>query len=264
MANISPELLARLQASGGGIVDGVQYQPQYKPGFDPSGGYDPSGVDYWITYDPKNNDPGTTYGMFDPSGQYLRDGTMKSGNDPALLAAFLAAAGGMSAFMPGGFATGAAASGGVPGWAEYMAELGGAGGAGGGAGGAAGASSLADMYAMEQGMGAAAGGLGTTAATTASGIGSFLKGNAGLLAAGAGALAGAQGNQQSATQTKSMPEWLRPYYTGDGGLLNLTQAQLQRSQSPEALQGWQNIAQRGQGLLSMPIAPNGYAQRGGR
>lgn len=149
MADISPELLARLQQSGGAVVDGVQYQPQYKPGFDPFGGYDPSGVDYWISYDPQNNDPGTTYNMHDAGGQFYGERTMKSGDDPSLLLKGALAAGAMYFGLP------------------MLQGMGGAGAVGAAGAAGAGGTEITGLYGL--GDAAVGGGLGAVEAATAAG-----------------------------------------------------------------------------------------------
>lgn len=71
-----------------------------------------------------------------------------------------------------------------------------------------------------------------------------------------GALGGSKGNQQSATATKTMDPRLDPYFYGEGGLLNMAQAQLQRDQANQA--GYDLMKQRGIGLLNTPMRGNGF------
>jgi hypothetical protein len=73
-----------------------------------------------------------------------------------------------------------------------------------------------------------------------------------------GAAAGSQPQKTSQSTTRDIPEALKPYVYGQGGLLpsaqNLFQQQIANPQ------GWQQMSQTGLGLLSQPIAGNGYAQ----
>ena len=270
--NLTPEQLAVMNSwvpaqhpeanySSFPIINGVMYQPQIDGG---QGAEFGGTQNAWIGYDPVNHGVGTQYTMHNNDGTFARTGTMMNGNDPSMLLKAALAAGAMYFGVPALMGAGGAGAGGL----EALAAMEGGAGAGLtaeglGAAGAVGGTALPGLAdaAVGGGLGTGAAGAGTGAA---GGLSSLLSGkNAGLLATGLGALAGSQGTQKASTETKSMPEWLMPYITGQGGLLNLTQNQLQRSQSPEALAGWQNIAQKGQGLLSMPVAGNGYAARYG-
>jgi hypothetical protein len=86
-----------------------------------------------------------------------------------------------------------------------------------------------------------------------SGVGSLLGPAATLL----GAAAGSQGTEGQ-TQERRMDPRLDPYVFGDGGLLNLTRDQLQRSQSQQARAGWDQISNQGLGLLNISAAQNGF------
>jgi hypothetical protein len=108
--------------------------------------------------------------------------------------------------------------------------------------------------------------LASTAATTGltnavksaipSGVSSLLGPAATLL----GAAAGSQGQNKSQTSQQDIPEWLKPYVTGQGGLLQGAQSLFQQQTAPGALPGYGQMQQVGMGLLSQPIAGNGYQQ----
>ncbi len=105
---------------------------------------------------------------------------------------------------------------------------------------------------------------GTTAATTAA-TGAGIAGtgiSAGqLLGAGAallGGAAGAQGQKANTSQTRDIPEWLKPYVNGSGGLLDMTRTKLQADMAPGGMPGYDAMKTAGQGLLSQPVAGNGF------
>lgn len=117
------------------------------------------------------------------------------------------------------------------------------------------------------GGGAGAGTAATSAIPSASGVASSASslipsGVSSLLGPAAsilGAVAGSQGQKQTTTQTRDIPEWLKPYVTGQGGLLDSTNS-LMRQQMGYVPQQAQQISNTGMGLLSQPIAGNGVAQ----
>jgi hypothetical protein len=96
--------------------------------------------------------------------------------------------------------------------------------------------------------------LNTVKNAVPSGLGSLLGPAATLL----GAAAGSQPQQKNETTTKDIPEALKPYVYGQGGLLPSAQSLFQQQIANP--QGWQQMSQTGLGLLSQPIAGNGYAQ----
>lgn len=71
-----------------------------------------------------------------------------------------------------------------------------------------------------------------------------------------GGAAGAKGQKASETQTKDIPEWLKPYITGEGGLLSQTQQQLAASRTPERMAQWDQMRNVGMGLLNRPQVGN--------
>jgi hypothetical protein len=225
--------------------------------------------------------PGSTYDLYGTGGDYAGQRKVENGgsvgdllkstiSDNAEGAALLAALYGAGSLINGGFlgfggaegaidpslavqgnsinaldagSAGLAANGGVA--VPYGSEA----AAGGGSllSGAAGAGTAAGTVAGTAGAAAGAGGL-------LSGAGSILGPAATLL----GAAAGSQPQQTSQSTTRDIPEALKPYVYGQGGLLpsaqNLFQQQIANPQ------GWQQMSQTGLGLLSQPIAGNGYAQ----
>ena len=104
------------------------------------------------------------------------------------------------------------------------------------------------------GLATAAGG-GSTAAGAAGAAGaSSLLGPAATLL---GAAAGAQGQQNEQNTTKDIPEWLKPYVQKQ---LGYASGLLDTQMAPGYMQGYDQMRTRGQGLLSQPIAGNGFAQ----
>lgn len=98
-----------------------------------------------------------------------------------------------------------------------------------------------------------AGAAGSAATNLLGGNGSNLLGIGSTLL---GAAAGAKGQEQSSSTTRDIPEWLKPYITGQGGLLSQTQQQLTASRSPERMAQWDQIRNTGMGLMNAPIAGN--------
>jgi hypothetical protein len=80
---------------------------------------------------------------------------------------------------------------------------------------------------------------------------------------GVGLLTSGMGSSKNQTTQQQMDPAMRPYVFGDGtqgsGLLGMTQSQLQRSQSPERQQMWQNMMDRGQQLMGGSIAGNPFS-----
>ncbi len=297
-SSLDPGLLARLLAaqSGQPFTDsGTAYQrlDQFGgPGGESGYGQD-MGYGGAISYNPDATKPGDEFNVYGPGGEFSNTGQFKdmSGLDPLLLA-FLAAAGGMAAFLPGGFAAGSAAGGGL-GAAEGVsgAAFGDAGlmyggadaAAAGGLGAAEGAGLGSTAYgatggpsAFMQGAGIAGGGTGAASALTGSSAltSGLTAGSGGLLgslgamgsllgpaAMLAGAAAGGKGSNQSATKTQDIPEWLKPYVTGNDGVLNYASNLLKQQMQPGALGGYSQMQNLGQSLMSRPVAGNGFNQQ---
>jgi hypothetical protein len=271
-------LLARLLASQNAspFVDGgLMYQRTDQfggPGGEAGYGQD-LGFGGALSYDPNKTNPGDEYSVYDKSGQYTNTGQFKdmSGLDPLLLA-FLAAAGGMAFGLPalmGAEAAGAGAgvSGAAFGDAGLMyggadaAAAGslGAGGAGAGAG-AAGAAS-ATMAPM-QGLTLSELGLSGGPLSTMAGVGgtSALGGLLGPAATLLGGLAGAQGTDAEQTTKKDISDWLKPYITGENGILAQTNNLLQKQMAPGYLAGYDQMRTLGTNLMNTPMVGNGYSK----
>lgn len=156
--------------------------------------------------------------------------------------------------------------------------LGAAAGGGGGAGGAGGAG-LSEMGLA--GEGAFTGTNAAGGAATGSGVGGATMGAAGgggllstlggtlgqygsLIAPLLGAAAGAQGNEAETSSTRKMDPRLDGPVYGEGGLVPRTQGLLAEQMSPEAQQGWLDMQNKGRGLLSTNVAPNGFGLFSGR
>jgi hypothetical protein len=230
-----------------------------------------------------NGTPYTSYdaqGAQDGSGQLSgikNDGFMNTWGPFAMVGAGfgagllsgagMAGAGGSGAFV------GEGASSGIPAW--DTAGLGGTANAGGGIGltsaGTSGFSPAASDAAFSSatsgaspgnyllgssaGMEAPAAGVSAfTKAMADAGVPSWLKIGGSLL----GAALGSQGVQKTASQVSNMDPRLAPYVYD--GLLPAAKGLLQQQMQPEAQAGWKQIQNAGLGLLSSPIAPNGFAK----
>jgi hypothetical protein len=82
-----------------------------------------------------------------------------------------------------------------------------------------------------------------------------------LLAGGLGAAAGAQGTQDTSTQQKDIPAWLKPAVLGaEGhpGILGYTQQTLDRMMQPGFLSGYDTMRSVGQQLMGTPQRGNGF------
>ena len=249
---------------------------------------DAGDITHYFAYDPKNEKPGGQYMAYDPSGKQLGAGEFGSDEATKNLMMFLAAAGGMS-FLPGGpfgnslgggaaggpnFSTGFT-DGGTAGGALDSAYAGTGGGGlnfsqgftdGGTAGGALDAgyatgsagtpyTTLTSSGVVPNATGGATSLLPSAVKTAATSlIPEGAKSLLGPAATIAGALAGGQGTPGQTTEKKMDPR-LDQYVYGDlmpkvQGLLN--------SQMPLAQQAGQQMRQIGGGLLSAPIAGNGF------
>lgn len=283
--NLTPEQLAQLQqlqAMGGnsGWVPQFGYSDangqDYTPMFNTSG---PSGMDAatpsLLGYAGNRTGarPGETGQMYDPSGAYQNDFTVKSDRWKQML--MLAAAGALGAAgvgslvggAAGGAATGAGAANGM--W-DVLPEAVGDGGLQTSAMGAGASSSAAvpstfnaavDSQAANAAIDAAGGNAlanyagAVTPATAVNGgtsVTSLLSQYGPLLSTAAGALLGSQQQQSSRNQTQEVPEWLRPYFDGDRGFLPAGYSLLQQSTSPERMAEWQQLRAAGLGLLNQP------------
>jgi hypothetical protein len=205
--------------------------------------------------------------VYKADGTYSHDFDWKDDEATKNLMLFLAAAGGMAAF--GGSLGGAASGGGgvgnaagfvgegamsgVPAWDGALSTS---------LSGSYGPAGLATA-AGETGLGAAA----TTAAANSGGgsllsqLGSALGGGSNnLLGIGATLLGGAlggKGQEQSATQTRDIPEWLKPYVMKG---LGYGSSLLDRQMSPESQAQWDTLRNASLGLLSRGVAQNPWSK----
>jgi hypothetical protein len=291
--NLTPEQLAELQrlfstgsafSPGLATIDGRTYQPTYSSnGSGENVSSEPSG---YYGFDSAYGDLGggdggkaySTYGLDGSYGGDYQTQEMSGIKDFAKFAAIAAALGGGMYGL--GFGGGAGAGAGAAGAGEmvngaFLGEApwaatgggaldfgaagaaGAAGGAGAyGAGSSAGMQGLAGSTAAFDGAMAGGSGLAGVGAGTAAGGAGLLGKALGIGSTLLGAAAGAKGQDASSTQTKDIPEWLKPYITGQGGLLSQTQQQLTASRSPERMAQWDQMRNVGMGLLNQPIAGN--------
>lgn len=73
-----------------------------------------------------------------------------------------------------------------------------------------------------------------------------------------GGLLGSQKQTATQTSTKDIPEWLKPYILGAGGLLDSTQNIMKRQMGPDYLRASADMRRMGSGLLNTPVAGNGF------
>ena len=293
---IDPGLLARLMglSPNSHMTDGGLTYHAYAMNPGPSGEAG-AGQEYasptggFYAYDQNKSEAGDPLSWYGSDGAYSHEGQIRdmSGLDPLLLA-FLAAAGGMAAFLPGGFAAGAAAGSGgagaagasgaapgfstlpgggfsfgavdataIPGWATAGGAAGGAAGAAAG-GGTSTMPSLAmpNAPALAETVPAAFSGAG------GSGLTGLLQSHGGLLASALGAASGAQGQEESSTASKSVPDWIKNFYVGNNGLLPMAQNLLTQQMSPERMAQVDLIRNLGMGLMQTP--QQRYFGQGGR
>lgn len=291
---LSPELLAQLQKLGYSdpyLMSGGQ---MYQPMFSANQGADAAAPELlgYLGFDPNNMEIDDPNQHYKADGSFSHDSKFQKIDDTWMKLAIAAITGGAAMGAFGGTlgvssAPGAAAAGGgggglgagamtVPTAAEAAAQaaiLEGqlapylASSAGGAFGGGLGemtvptaAQSATEAAALQSSLApyAAAGGplsgLGSklTSALGGSGGGSSLLG---LGATALGGLAGAEGQEDSATSTKTMDPRLDKYVYGD--LLPRAQGLLAQ-QMPIADQAGAQMRGVGMGLLNMPVAPNGF------
>jgi hypothetical protein len=79
-----------------------------------------------------------------------------------------------------------------------------------------------------------------------------------------GGLGGSHGSQQTQNVQQQMDPRMVPYIfgsNGQGGLANSVQSQLALSQSPQRMQNWQTMMDRGMGLLGGRLAAKSQSWR---
>jgi hypothetical protein len=225
------------------------------------------------------NSPGQAYEMWGNDGNKLGNWTTsvdKSGFGTFAKNLAMAVA---AVYGAGALGAGAGAADGSSFMAGDLVDpsLGGAGGAigGGEAGGGLGIGAGSGIGGSSSLVGSSAG-MAAPAASTAAFNGAIGSGGGGLLsgilpagmsqylgpaAMALGALSGSQGTKTSETSTRKTDPRVDPYMFGDGsnpGLLGYTQQQLARDQSPQNQAQLDQMKQIGMGLLSPPVAGNGF------
>ena len=199
-----------------------------------------------------NGKEGDQYNVYDAAGEDTgRTGNYAYDNFGKDLLMALALVGGVGA-AGGVFGAGGVAGAGAAGGGAAM-----------GAGGSGAIGTMAPLELLPTTMGdyALPGLMGTAGAAGAGGAGGGLLSGLGGKALGVGAsllggLAGSQGQESSQTTQRDIPEWLKPYVTGENGILPMTQQQLASSRSPERMAEWANIRNTGMGLLNRPQVSN--------
>lgn len=289
MANLSPELLARIQAyyaqpaSGSGwspnmatpfSEGGRMYQSDAQQGWGQDGG-GATGMTSLFEYDPNKTQAGQDkFNVYDPQGTFLNEGTFKTDDAGKMLALALAAAGGMSML-------GAGAGYGASGLTEPVASIGATGGlteaelaamgasGAGGAGGAATFNAAADSQLANAAIDAAGG--NSLAGYQVAGISPAVQAGSGLLSGASkllgpaatllGAAAGAKGQKTEQTSERKTDPRVDPYLfgaNGQPGLLQMTYDKLAGQMAPGGLQGYDDMQRVGRGLLNTPVAGNGF------
>jgi hypothetical protein len=79
-----------------------------------------------------------------------------------------------------------------------------------------------------------------------------------------GAAVGSKPQTTSQTSTHELPPELKPFVYGPGGLLPGAQSLFQQQTAPGAMPGYTQMQNVGMGLLSQPIAGNGFNKFYGR
>jgi hypothetical protein len=278
--NLTPQQMAELQrlfSTPTGSGDGNAYMPNtvdyggqsWKQ--DNGGGYAATG--------PLYGDNQYKYTNYDTGGAQTAEGDARMSDwspekDFLMAVAGLVGGGLMMGGTAGfGFGAGAGGAGGAAGAGEmvngaflgeapWSATGGGAldfgagtsamGAGAGGGGGALGTMAPLEQMALPAGMSASAMPTEMALAGGSSLLGKALGVGSSLL----GAAAGAQGQNASQTTSKDLPEYMKPYITGDGGLLAQVQQQLAASRSPERMAMNNQIRSNAMSLLNAPIAGN--------
>lgn len=281
--NLTPEMLARIRA---GTMNGSTYydpasQTSYRPNESWSGNPDqqnPAPTGYLTSR--ASDKPGSHGEEYNLDGTFNRTTDWHNENDGGALwnAAFAAAMAGGIGFDAGLFGGGGAGAGassaggsgaflgegalsGVPAWdGALSAAQAGSLGAGG---------SLGAMGGSGSGAGGGMGGLGGAGAGVGglSGIGSSLGGLSGLLGPAATLLGGAlgsKGNKNTQTTQQTMDPRLDGAVYGANGQVPRAQGLLAQQMTPQAQQGYMDMQRQGMGLLSNPIAGNGFGKFSGR
>jgi hypothetical protein len=269
--NLTPEQLAAMQAYYAPSNSG--WSPAMQSPYQADGQVYQQDGGFIYNYDPNKQEAfKDKFNVYNQDGTFSNEGTFKTDDAMQTFLMALAAAGGMQ-FLSGGLFAGAAGAGGGAGYGalgatEPIASI-----------GATGGMTASELAAL----GAGGGGLGTMAplATLEGPMSSSLiadslttmggGGAAGLLGGAAqylgpaatllGAAAGSQGQKTSTTSERKTDPRVDPYLFGNNGqpgLLGMTYDQLSRDQSPERLAQRDQMRGVGMGLLSAPMAGNGF------
>lgn len=298
MANLTPEQLRAIQANGaipymdpttGQMIVPMSYSSG--PAGEAGAGNSYDTISAYGGYNSLNPNVGDAFSTWNADGTANKDELYpKQDNGMKMLAAFLAAAGGMHFLLPG--MAGAAGAGGAGAGAagamgpitaaeaaaqsaalhSSLAPYAAAGGAAGGAASAAGAmgpTTAAETAALNSGLtsslapyaaggAGAAGGLGGLGGA-GSALGGALGGLGQYIVPALGAIGSAIDAKDGQSQTQKLDPRMDQFVYGNlmPGVTGLLQ-----SQAPQAMQMGNDMARRGQGLLNMPIAGNGFGQRG--
>jgi hypothetical protein len=258
--NLTPEQLAAMQAYYAPSNSG--WSPAMQSPYQADGQVYQQDGGFIYNYDPNKQEAGKDkFNVYNQDGTFSNEGTFKTDDAMQTFLMALAAAGGMSML-------GAGAGYGAMGATEPIASIGASGGmtaselAALGAGGS-GLGTMAPLATLEGPMSSS---LIADSLTTMGGGGAagLLSGAAQYLGPAAtllGAAAGSQGQKTSTTSERKTDPRVDPYLFGNNGqpgLLGMTYDQLSRDQSPERLAQRDQMRGVGMGLLSAPMAGNGF------
>lgn len=252
--------------------DGQTYHPTYTGGMSSDNTSDTTTLTgFTKDVNPGHNQVGDMQQMYDPSGLYQGTAAIPKDTSTADLLKFaaMAATMGYGGSMLNGMGGGsfgvlgdAATATGMGGPASF-GVLGDAATATGFGGGSA-AGGMSNMFGSSPTSFGVLGDPTTATKIVNFGPTSALSGVKGLLGPAAtalGAIAGAQGVNKEQTDTRKTDPRVDPYLfgaAGSPGLLQYTQGLLNQQMSPAGMAGYQNMQSVGQGLLSNPIAGNGF------
>lgn len=270
--NLTPELLARIQAYYAQPTSGSGWSPSMATPYSEGGQVYQQDGGAIYNYDPNKQQAGQDrFNVYNPDGSFSNEGTFKTDDAMQTFLMALAAAGGMQ-FLPGGAFGGAAGGGGYGalGATEPVASIGATGGmtsaelAAMGAGGS-GLGTMAPLATLEGPMSSSlladslvpmsvGGGLAGAAGAAGAlgGAAKFLGPAATLL----GAAAGAKGQDASQTSVKSMDPRMDKLFYED--LAPRVQGLLAKQMAPGAMPGFTDMQTVGRNLLNQPVAGNGF------
>lgn len=262
--NLTPEQLARIQAYYAAPTSGSGWSTNMATPYQEGGQVFQQDGGFINAYDPNRQEAGKDqFSVYNQDGTFSNEGTFKTDDAMKTFLMALAAAGGMQ-FLPGGAFGGGGAGGagyGMSGGATEPVASMGMGGGGTGAMGA-GLETMAPLSTIEGPMSSSL--VADSLAPMSTGGGGLFGGAAKWLGPAAtllGAAAGGQGQQNSTTSQRKTDPRVDPYLFGNNdqmGLLGMAYNQLSRDQSPDRLAQRDQMRSTGMGLLSAPIAGNGF------